>query len=101
MRSKLLRRCVMRRNLLRSPMILTCKYLESEADETHRSGADELEATVTLHETLELLGQGDVLADVLLKLLDTVDAQHEPQLQSAEATSQRDLPVLKTQRTQS
>jgi len=73
-------------------------YLEPEADEAHSGGTDELEAGVLEDEPLELLGEGDVLADVLLQPLDAVDAQHEPQLEGPEATAQRNLPVLQKKR---
>lgn len=57
------------------------------------------EALVDPHETLEALGKATVLADVVLKSFDAVVADDEPQLQGAEATAQRNTPVLVCDRT--
>ena len=56
-------------------------------------GVDDLEPVVGVGPAGELLGQGDVAADVGAQPLGAVPAQHEPQLQRPEPAAERDLPV--------
>ena len=54
---------------------------------------DNLESRIFQQLRLELRRVSHVLADVLLKTIDPIDAHGEPELEAAEAATQWDLPV--------
>lgn len=55
----------------------------------------QLEPMIGQHQRLEFLSQTHALAYVTLQTLDAKRAQHEPHLEGAKASTQRDLPVHK------
>lgn len=67
--------------------------LQSEANEAHRHFLYNFESLVTCAQPLKEVSQGDVLPDMFLEIFNAIQSQHEPQLESSEPTSQRDLPV--------
>jgi hypothetical protein len=71
--------------------------LETEADETQSIFCDNMETVVIANQRLELSCQHHLVPDVVLQALYTIRPQYHPQLQGAEATGQRDLPVLQQQ----
>lgn len=52
--------------------------VQSEADESHLHLVANLETLVLHHELLKVLGQTDVVADVLLQTRNSIVAQHKP-----------------------
>ena len=64
-----------------------------QADQAERVRRDDVEPLVGLGPAGQLLGQGDVAADVGAQALGAVPAEDEPQLQRTEPAAERDLPV--------
>lgn len=67
--------------------------LQSKASQSHLNSAEDLEAFIRNAQGFELLGEGAVATDVGLDVLNSVQPEHEPQLEGTETTTQRDLPV--------
>ena len=65
----------------------------AKADEIERDWGHELEPLVCFHPRDELLRQLDVAADVVAQTFDPVMADDKPQLERAESTTERDLPI--------
>ena len=67
--------------------------LEAKADQIQRDRRGEFEAVIFPDPIGKLLGQSDVLPDVMLQAFDSVMAENKPQFQGAEATAERDVLV--------
>lgn len=74
-------------------LIQLARSFQAKANQAQLDLVAHLEALVLQHQLLELLRQADVVPDVLLQAGDAVGAQHEPQLERAEATRQWNSPV--------
>lgn len=69
--------------------------LEPKADQSHDNIVYDLEAVVTQNVLLKLVSESNLLADVLLEILDSVETHHKPELERSEPSAERNLPVLK------
>jgi hypothetical protein len=65
----------------------------AQVHERERRGRRVLEARMLAHPLGELARQAQVLRHVVAQAARTVGAEHPPQLERAEASAQRELPV--------
>ena len=66
----------------------------AEADKTHNHIVDDVEAAIIFQHDSEASRQTAMLADVLAQAFDAVRANDEPEFERAEATRERNAPML-------
>ena len=71
---------------------------QSEAHQAHGDRSSDLKPVICFDQSLKLLCQSNVFADVRAQTLLSIKAEHKPQLQGAETPAERDLPVPIVQR---
>lgn len=70
-------------------------YPQSETHQAKHDFLNNFKSFIGQHQSLEFVGLGHMLSDVILEILHAVESQNEPQLQGSESSAKRNLPVLK------
>lgn len=78
---------------IQDPLVDVISPFVPEADQVQRCRCRQLKLGILLNPTSELLGEPDVMPDMMAQSFDAIVTDDEPELESSKASPQRHLPV--------